>query len=725
MVNTTQPISTHAAFNDLLPLLQRFDIRLEYAVAAAEIAYGKSAATDPYRGLHLHTEDAHRSLSHAPGIPLFHPDAKTELPADFVPANSRLARLQQQFELSEFDIEIIAIALAPELDRRYDRLYAYLQDDVRCQRPSVDLALNLLCPDAAEKLARRIHFAPEAPLIHHNILHLVANSNPAKPTLLGHELHLDEQVVRFLLAQPGLDPRLAPFCQWVQPAVSPHPAIDPTIQPALSAWVNEAWQTRQPLRLYFQGSDRSLKRHIAETAAAEADIPLLVVDLARLVAAEPKLNLESSLALAIREAQFQEAMLYIDELDALQTNDRAYPSLLQSITKTEAIVILSGTQPWQPADIEPLGIVSISLPLPDATQRQHYWQMQLAAAGVALDNSDIRALATRFRLNPNQIADAVATACNTAQWQMTRDLFLPGHSQPKIPQLSTPKLANFFAAARTQCGHELSTLTQKVEPKYGFDDIVLPDDRQTQLWEICHQAKYQNLVYQDWGFESKLSLGKGLNVLFSGLPGTGKTMAAEAIAHELQLDLYKIDLSQVVSKYIGETEKNLNRIFNAATNSNAILLFDEADALFGKRSEIRDSHDRYANIEIGYLLQKMEEYEGIAILTTNLRSNLDDAFVRRLRFIIEFPVPNEKHRRQIWEKIFPKSAPCSPDLDLDLLAKRFEICGANIRNVALAAAFLAANEGETIEMGHVVRSLRREYQKMGKILMEYDLQRKN
>jgi SpoVK/Ycf46/Vps4 family AAA+-type ATPase len=212
-------------------------------------------------------------------------------------------------------------------------------------------------------------------------------------------------------------------------------------------------------------------------------------------------------------------------------------------------------------------------------------------------------------------------------------------------------------------------------------------------------------------------VGKGLNALFSGSPGTGKTMAAEVIAQELQLDLYKIDLSQMVSKYIGETEKNLHQLFNAAAHSNAILLFDEADALFGRRSEVKDAHDRYANIETSYLLQKMEEYEGIAILTTNFRSNLDEAFMRRLRFIIEFTLPGKQERRRIWEQILPAEAPRSPDLDLDFLVDRFELTGADIRNIVLRAAFLAAGEQEerqVLSMKHIILAIRRDYQKRGR-----------
>jgi SpoVK/Ycf46/Vps4 family AAA+-type ATPase len=236
------------------------------------------------------------------------------------------------------------------------------------------------------------------------------------------------------------------------------------------------------------------------------------------------------------------------------------------------------------------------------------------------------------------------------------------------------------------------------------------------LREICQRVVHGYRVLSEWGFGRKLSLGKGVNALFAGPSGTGKTMAAEIIANALQLDLYKIDLSGVVSKYIGETEKNLGRIFAAAENANAILFFDEADALFGKRSEVHDSHDRYANIEISYLLQKMEEYEGITIMATNLRQNLDESFVRRLAFTIYFPFPDEVDRRRIWDGIWPVETPVARDIDLDFLAHQFKLSGGNIKNIALAAAFLAAEDGGMVTMAHLIHATRREYQKLGKPL---------
>ena len=228
------------------------------------------------------------------------------------------------------------------------------------------------------------------------------------------------------------------------------------------------------------------------------------------------------------------------------------------------------------------------------------------------------------------------------------------------------------------------------------------------------------LVYGQWGFDRDSSLGKGLNLLFVGSSGTGKTMAAELVASTLELELHRIDLSDIVSKYVGETEKNLEAMFLEAQDTNRILLFDEADALFGKRAEVRDSHDRYANIEVSYLLQKMEEYQGIAILTTNLRSNMDDAFLRRLHFVVEFPFPAEEQRLHIWRRVFPSQAPLHSDVDLAFMASQFRLAGGNIKNIAVAAAFLAAYDGNGIEMRHLMQATRREYQKMGKLLTEQD-----
>jgi len=234
------------------------------------------------------------------------------------------------------------------------------------------------------------------------------------------------------------------------------------------------------------------------------------------------------------------------------------------------------------------------------------------------------------------------------------------------------------------------------------------------------QVRHRRTVLERWGFDRQLAMGKGVNVLVAGPSGTGKTMAAEIVAEDLGLELYKVDLSTMVSKYIGETETNLDRIFVAAREANAILFFDEADSIFGKRSEVKDAQDRYANIEVGYLLQKMEEYDGVVMLATNLRKNMDDAFIRRMHVTIDFPAPEEPDRLRIWRKVFPEEAPLADDVDLTFIARQFKLSGGNIRNIALLSAFLAAEDGDSIHMSHVVRAIKREYQKLGKLIMEAD-----
>jgi SpoVK/Ycf46/Vps4 family AAA+-type ATPase len=264
----------------------------------------------------------------------------------------------------------------------------------------------------------------------------------------------------------------------------------------------------------------------------------------------------------------------------------------------------------------------------------------------------------------------------------------------------------------------LNDLAKKIVPHYDWDALILPDDAREQLREICAQMEHRHRVLEEWGLGRRMAMGKGLTALFAGNSGTGKTMAADVIASSLGLDLYKIDLSGIVSKYIGETEKNLSSIFREAETSNAILFFDEADALFGKRSEVKDAHDRYANIETAYLLQRMEEYLGVVILATNLKMNLDEAFLRRLTFVVDFPMPEQPDRLRIWESIVAHEMPLADDVDIPFMARQFKIAGGNIRNIVLAAAYLAADEGSEVAMHHFIRATRREYQKLGRMVTD-------
>lgn len=630
---------------------------------------------------------------------------------------SRFELLQQTYGLSSFDLDVMLIALAPEIDLDYGRLYAYLQDNVSRRWPSVDLVLNLLCKSPDDKIACRTRFSPQAPLLNHQLLKISADREGDTVPLLAHYLQLDGQIIRFLLGEQTLDPRLSSFSQLHQPEIYGCTLLPDELVRPLHNLIKAALDDHQPLRIYLQGPSSTQALNVAECITAKADSPLLVVDLAKTLQAD--LAYSWLPTVICREAWLQDAILFLSNAEPLLNNDNRdnFEVFTAALAAFAGVVIIAGNEPWRPSEQTTLGMITIPLTMPGFEERAQTWRAHLTAACIWLDDDDIARLAGRFQLDSRQIAEAAAAALNQRR--------LTDAATDGAYQTSLPTLTELSHAARAQSGHDLVQLSRKITPIYEWQDIILPEDTRAQLREMCQRVDWGHRVLDDWGFKQKLSQGKGLNALFVGPSGTGKTMAAEIMANELSLDLYKIDLSGVVSKYIGETEKNLDRVFQAAQRANAILFFDEADALFGKRSEVRDSHDRYANIEISYLLQKMEEHDGITILATNLRQNLDEAFVRRVAFTVHFPFPNDESRLRIWQSVWPNEKLLADDVDLAYLAQNFRLSGGNIRNVALAAAFLAANSTETahgaITLAHILCAIRREYQKMGKVLTNEEL----
>lgn len=677
----------------LLPSLHRLDQLLAAAIKAADAAYGTKAASDPYRGLYVSGEDVQRLLGRVPGAPLLAPESGA-LPAR-PQVESPLTKLRAQFGLTDFDLDVILLALAPEIDVRYDRLYAYLQDDVTRRKPTVDLALNLLCDSKEARWNQRSRFLSSSPLMQHGLIHAVPDPAQTQPSLLAYFLKLDEPVVRVLMGQACLDARIAAFSEWKDAAAEGFSEAYAT----LTSLAAESDANGTPLCLYFQGPEGAGQAAALDSISHQLGRKVLAVDLAGIPAGAPELD--KALASILREAQLLDSILYFEHVDSLRTPDRTgtIESLWPSVAQAPGIVILSGSQPWPAAWAGTA--VTVPFAVQDFAGRRAAWRNHLAGTGISVADSDLDGLAGSFRFTQDQIANTVAS---------TRQARIRANGATAAP----PTVADLFASARAQSAGNMGSLARRVEPLYTWSDIVLPPDQIVQLREICSQARHRNVVFGTWGFDRKISYGKGLNVLFSGPPGTGKTMAAEIIANELQLWLYKIDLSQVVSKYIGETEKNLSRIFNEARMTNAIIFFDEADALFGKRSEVRDAHDRYANIEISYLLQKMEEYEGISILATNLRQNLDHAFARRLSISVDFPFPDEASRLRIWKSIWPQETPLTPNLDLRFVSAQYKLSGGSVKNVALAASFMAAEENAAVDTPHLLRAVRREFQKMGK-----------
>jgi AAA+ superfamily predicted ATPase len=635
-----------------------------------------------------------------------------------------LPQLAHLFALSPFELQTVMICLAPELGRKYDKLYAYLQDDITRQKPSVDLVLDLLCETQVARWQARALFSDHAPLFRAGILHASDDlQSPSGSSDLARFLKLDPRILNYILGNNSVDGRLSDL-KFFNPAPSmAHLLVDPTLKTQLLNLTQHHFQEDdgKKLVLYFHGPYGAGKRDLALGICGQLNCPLLSLDLALLLARES--DPETTLRLAFREGLLLQAALYLDHAGVLLREDDGAQSFLKKlsdvVTEYGWLIFLAGEKPWSPRGAF-VGTVfqAVELPVPDVPLREAAWQKALESLAPGAEGRWAGLLARQFRLTPGQIRDAVAWAGN----RRAMDGYNP-RSVAEGDGGEETTLADLYAACRGQSNQKLNELALKIEPHYGWEDIVLPADKLVQLREICSQVMHRYRVFGKWGFDKKLSHGKGLSALFSGPPGTGKTMAAEVMARELGLDLYKIDLSGVVSKYIGETEKNLGQIFHEAETSNAILFFDEADALFGKRTQVSDAHDRYANIETSYLLQKMEEYEGEVILATNLRENMDEAFTRRIRFIVEFPFPDAASREEIWRTHFPREAPVGEGIDYEFLAEQFQIAGGNIKNIVLNSAFLAAEDGKIIEMEHILHGTRREFEKIGKLWHEQSLVR--
>lgn len=623
-----------------------------------------------------------------------------------------LISLATVFRLEPWEVQILIVCLAPEMDRKYDRLYAYLQDDITRKRPSLDLAGALLWPAAVERWRRSAYLSAHSRLFRDGLIHRMDDlHNPSGAGDLGRFLSLDERIRNYLLGDHSLDPRLNAWLGMDPQTFNLDQVLVSPEAKAAASRIVQRHRSDQPGEapvtvIHLRGPCGVGKRTLAQAVSVQLGRPLLRIDLDLLMLCEQEP--EARLRLAFREGLLLGADLYLDRFDGLFGEEPRARSLLKTLPRILAefgrLVFLGGEKVWKPApSFARMEFHAIAVPLPDAGLRELAWRRALAARDVPAAGPWVAQLARQFRLTLGQIQSAVAEAAANA------------HADAGEPAVTREVL---YAACRNQSNQKLRELALKIEPRLNWEDLVLPDDKTLQLKEMCSQARQAYRVFAEWGFGRKHCRGKGLSALFSGPPGTGKTMAAEVIAADLGLDLYRVDLSAVVSKYIGETEKNLSHIFREAETSNAILFFDEADALFGKRTGVADAHDRYANIETSFLLQKMEEYEGVVILASNLRDNMDDAFTRRLRFIIDFPFPNEAGRRSIWQIHFPPGVPLGTEVDFGLLARRFQIAGGNIKNVALNAAFFAAECDGEIGMDEILRATRREFEKVGKLWSE-------
>ena len=666
----TDPSAAH-----LLGRLAVVEARVRMAVASRRRA--DPLPDDGFRGLYLADDQVDRLLDGRQGLAVTSPAiaelaAGVEARGDAAQAEGhrlRLRHLRQAFGLGELDVEILLTALAPDLDSRFEKLYGYLHDDVTRRRSSIGLALELAGSSPLDPAARA-RFGGAAPLVRHLLLVV---DEPAGP-FLSRPLRVPDRVAAHLLGHDEPEPVLREVLAEPPPLATP---ASHRLARALAAGVGFAY-LREPVGLDAGPS--------AVAAFADGGRRVLAVELARAAAEDMRPIAQA----AIREALLRDRGLVAGPLDGL---DRGTIRLLAGAACPK---VLFGAGGWD-ADWSVEVPLVLELDRPGRQLQEAAWRSaleELQAGAPALDGLG------SFRLAPTQIHRAVVSASALASAE------------------GEPVGARHLAGgARLQNGVSLERLARHVEPSVGWGDLVLPEHTLAGLRHLADRVAHRDRLLDDWRLRRGGSRGEGVTALFVGESGTGKTMASEVIAGHLGLDLYVIDLATVVDKYVGETEKNLERVFAGAEGVNGVLFFDEADALFGKRSEVSDARDRYANIETAYLLQRMEAFDGLAILATNLKANLDEAFARRLSLMVEFVQPEVPERRQLWPRCLG-GVPLAADVDLDFCAEAFRLAGGDIRNIAITAACFAAADGGVVGMAELIRAVQVEYRKLGRLCVE-------
>ncbi len=598
-----------------------------------------------------------------------------------------------RFGLSAFERDLLLLCAGVELESTWVPLCAAAQGDPQRTYPTFSLALAILPQPDWQALA------PNSPLRRWQLLQV---DTEAGRQLTTSPLRIDERLLHFLLGFKALDERLL---HWVELADEAEPLV--ASQQAIARQLIAAWQDAPDGRarpvLQLCGDDRSGQQAIARAVSQHFKLPLYRLNASMLPTAPQEL--QTRLRLWEREYRLQPSVLLLDCTASERTDPSREAAIAYWLEHLDAALLLA-TRDRRPPQQRPLLGFDVSLP---TSQEQHQlWCQSLGQEAVSQLNGHVDLLVSQFNLPAPTIRATSAIALGQQQ--------VPQETNDAPP----PSLERaLWQACRTQARPRLDDLAQRITSNSQWDDLVLPEGQKLVLREIAAHVRQRATVYERWGFGGDSGRGLGISALFAGASGTGKTMAADVLANELALDLYRIDLSSVVSKYIGETEKNLRRVFDAAETGGAILLFDEADALFGKRSEVKDSHDRHANIEVSYLLQRMESYRGLAILTTNLKDALDQAFLRRIRFTLRFAFPDAEQRAAIWERVFPSRTP-TEGLNAKKLA-RLSVAGGNIRNIALNAAFLAADANEPVQMQHILMASKSEYAKLEKPLTDAEI----
>jgi hypothetical protein len=598
-----------------------------------------------------------------------------------------LSDVAAAFELNDFEQRLLLLAAAPELEEAFGAKIAEVQS-TGTALPSVALAWRLFCPSLQERIESRDSLRDDAPLFRFRLLEMEGLDAP----LPGRILRADRRIVDALAGRMMPDARVAPYLRYFRPsespAVAPPAASDLEVRLAerIREILNGGTQTHPQLVVNCFGASVADLEAFAVRVCNDAGLSLLL-------AAAEDIQLPQ-VPLFVRESRLLSCSLFVA---GLESQLAAGSEWVRWLACSGFIVFIGTEQALRvPRELESRPWLAIAAPRLDVWKRMEKWKQSLKESGAEL-NGSLQALADNFEIGASEIRRASRQAANLA--------WLHGEAL---------QMDHVMTACRREVQHHMGELAQQLSSLSGWDDLLLPPETLNKLRELCAQVKCQHIVLDRYGFGAQLSRGRGVTALLAGPSGTGKTMAAEVVARDLQRDLYRVDLARVVSKYIGETEKNLRQVVLEAERARCVLLFDEADALFGRRTEVRDSHDRYANIEVSYLLQLIEETEAaVVLLTTNRREAIDEAFLRRFRFLIDFPLPDAEIRRKLWANSFPTQLDIR-DVRFDVLADRLPLTGASVKNIALAATYLAASNGGIMGSEQIAHATRRELERMGR-----------
>ncbi len=626
----------------------------------------------------------------------------------------KLLQIKQKFCLSDEEYLILNICLAVQLLPQYEKVFAYLHDNQNRRLPSIDLILNILNNTFEGKISSRDYFSFQSPLIENKLIEFIGVSCENSYLSSLRQLTINNRIYNYILDRKDTPKELAGIIQQFEPEpcpISDYSGIEEKNLHNCITVNREVFRGNdQSYLFHFCGPDGAGKKHLALSISHLLNFPLLMVNAEEICNADN--DKENILLLINRESILFNSVLCFFNADTIfehKENVKTKSCIVKYLSLNFRLIIFCTKNKCDIRSVfSDKRFFSVHFTIPGYKTRQDIWRhclndkTLLGKCQIAKE-TDVNFLAAKYRFTQGQIRNAVKAACDNA-WFGGNGFI----SEQEICR-----------GCHLQSNQELKSLAIEVGTKYKLDDIILPKDQKNQINEIISRVKNKYIVYDEMGFADKMSYGRGLNILFSGPSGTGKTMASAIIAATLNLEIYEINISQILSKYVGETEKRIADIFRSARN--AVLFFDEADALFGKRTQIKDAHDKYANIETAFLLREIEKYEeGCVILATNRKDNMDEAFARRMNFDVEFPFPGKEERLKIWRSIFPEQTSLDKNIDFDFLSERFALSGGNIHNIALASAFYAAQDGKIVNMPHLIMAVKREYQKINKLCNKND-----